>query len=105
MPVWNSLFLDFDETNSNTEHIRFPAYLKLVPNTDEAKFSSLLLDVLDIFAVVGVLKQLSNEAVLGLADQTLQRHMESIIVLLHKLGLSKEDVETCNQVSFDDLFV
>lgn len=61
-----------------------PSHLKLVADADEAEFSRLLLDV---FAVVGVFEQFADEAVLGLADQTLQRHVQGIVVLLHKLGL------------------
>lgn len=61
-------------------------HLKLVADADEAELSGLLLDV---FAVVGVFKQLADEAVLGLADETLQRHVQGVVVLLHKLGLRK----------------
>lgn len=62
------------------------SHLELVADADEAEFSRPLLHV---FAVVGVFKELSDEAVLGLADQTLQRHVQGVVVLLHKLGLAE----------------
>ena len=46
--------------------------------------------MLHIFAVVGVFKELADETVLGLADQTLQRHVQGVVVLLHKLGIREE---------------
>ena len=60
------------------------SHLELVADADEAEFSRLLLHV---FAVVGVFEEFSYKAVLGLADQTLQRHVQRVVVLLHKLGL------------------
>lgn len=62
----------------------FPSHLKLVADADEAEFSRLLLHV---FAVVGVFKEFADKAVLGLADQTLERHVQGVVVLLHELGL------------------
>lgn len=67
------------------------SYLKLVADADEAEFPRLLLHV---FAVVGVLKELADEAVLGLTDQILQRHVQRVVVLLHKLGLRMEECQT-----------
>lgn len=68
------------------EVLLIQAHLKLVAHADEAELPRLLLPV---SAVVGVLKEFSDEAVLGLADQTLQRHVQGVVVLLHKLGLKK----------------
>lgn len=59
-------------------------YLKLVADADEAEFSRLLLHV---FVVVGVLEETSDEGVLGLAEQRLQRHVQGVVVLLHEFGL------------------
>lgn len=70
--------------------LRCSSYLELVANADEAEFSRLLLHV---FAVVGA-KQASDEGVLGLADQRLQRHVQGVVVLLHKLGLKVSSVPT-----------
>lgn len=59
-------------------------HLEFVAHTDKAEFASLLFGVL---AVVGVLKKLPHKLILGLTHQALQGHMESIIILLYKLGL------------------
>lgn len=65
--------------------------LELVADADEAEFSRLLFDV---FAVVGVLEELSDEAVLGLAHQTLQRHVQRVVVLLHELRLKENSTQS-----------
>lgn len=74
-------------TNNSTWCIS--THLELVADADEAEFSRLLLDV---FAVVGVFKESADKSVLGLADQTLQRHVQGVVVLLHKLGLTEGDI-------------
>lgn len=60
------------------------AHLEFIADADKAEFASFLLD---IFGVDGVLKEFSYEPVFRLAYKTLQRHVQSIIILLHKLTL------------------
>lgn len=62
----------------------FISHLKLVANADEAKFARL---VFRILCTVGVFKQLSNKFVFGLAHEAFQRHVEGVVVLLHKPSL------------------
>lgn len=62
---------------------RSSAHLELVADADEAQLPGLLLQVF----VVVVLEELADKSVFGLADQTLQRHVQCVVVLLHKLSL------------------
>lgn len=59
-------------------------HLEFVAHTDEVELPGLLLGVL---GVIGVFEELADKGVLRFTHETLQGHVESIIVLLHKLGL------------------
>lgn len=63
-------------------------YLEFVPHADETKFPSFLFG---IPVVVGVsFEQLPDKLVLGLADQRFEGHVQSIVVLFHKLPLKRQ---------------
>lgn len=63
-----------------------PADLELVADADEAQFAGLLLPVL---AAVGVLEELADKLVFGLAHQAFQGHVQGVVVLLHKASLPR----------------
>lgn len=65
--------------------------LEFVAHADEAELAGFLPDV---FGAVGVLEELAYKPVLGLANETSQGHVQSVVVLLHKLALKEEEIET-----------
>lgn len=74
------------ERHSNMDRsLQYDAHLEFVAHAYEAEFARLLLGVL---GVVGVFKKLTHETVFGFTDQTLQGHVQGVVILFHKLGLS-----------------
>lgn len=62
-------------------------YLKFVSHTDETELPCFLFMVL-VVVCVGF-KELPDKFIFGFTYKGLQRHMQSVVVFLHKLGLRK----------------
>lgn len=80
-PLWP---MELKARAKRVRAVQCAAHLEFVAHADEAEFACLLLGVL---GVVGVLKEFAHEAVFGFTDQTLQGHVQRVVILLHKLGL------------------
>lgn len=68
--------------------------LEFVANADEAEFTRFLFGVL---GGAGVLKQLANKFVFWFTHQTLQGHVEGVIILLHEPRLSTKHIHFCSE--------
>lgn len=64
--------------------------LEFVAHADEAELAGFLPDV---FGAVGVLEELTYKQILGLANETSQRHVQSVVVLLHEPSLKEEEID------------